>query len=119
MHLPQQRKLSGDIYQETKNMLNVKGNKTMIQRHIYRNTGKIVTLKNLHNLGSDLDGHLIDINEVLDDPSQLSLNLLDENVNWKLTQKYFKKGAWNKVTDLITHLSKEPEWKCGTCQKTI
>ena len=51
-----------------------------------------------------LDGHLIDINEVPDDPSQLSLNLLDENVNWKFTQKYFTKGAWNKVTDLITHL---------------
>ena len=55
MHLPQQWKLSGDTYQETKNMLNVKANKTMIQQHIYRNTGKIVTLKDLHNLGSDKD----------------------------------------------------------------
>lgn len=56
-----------------------------------------------------LDGDLIDINEVPDDPLQLSLNLLDENVNWKLTQKYFTKGAWNKVTDLITHLSEKPK----------
>ena len=30
MHLPQQQGLSGDTYQETKNMLSVKANKTMI-----------------------------------------------------------------------------------------
>ena len=61
MHLPQQRRLSGDIHQEIKNMLTVKANKTMIQQHIYRNTGKIITLKDLHNLASDKNSTSNDI----------------------------------------------------------
>ena len=38
MHLLQQRRLSGDTYQETKNMLSVKA---MIQQHIHRNNGSM------------------------------------------------------------------------------
>ena len=53
MHLPRQRKLSKDAYQDTKNMLSVKVNKNMIQQHIYQQSGKVVTLKNLHNIASD------------------------------------------------------------------
>ena len=53
MHLPWQRKLSEDAYQDTKNMLYVKANKKMIQQHIYQQSGKVVTLKDLHNIGSD------------------------------------------------------------------
>ena len=40
-----------------------------------------------------LSGDLIGTDEVPDDPLQLSLNLLDENVDWRSTQKYFTKGA--------------------------
>lgn len=53
MHLPRQRRLGEDMLQETKNMLNVKANKKMIQQHIYQQSGKIVTLKDLHNMASD------------------------------------------------------------------
>ena len=41
------------MFEETKNMLNVKANKKMIQQHIYQQSGKVVTLKDLHNMASD------------------------------------------------------------------
>jgi len=33
-------------------MLNVKANKKMVQQHIFKKTGKVVTLKDLHNIAS-------------------------------------------------------------------
>lgn len=71
MHLPQQCKLSGDTYQETKNMLGVKANKTMIQQHIYRNTRKIVTLKDLYNLGSDKNTSSNDIGMLVEEMQKI------------------------------------------------
>ena len=50
MHLPRKRRLSEGMLQETKNMLDVKANKKMIQQHIYQQSGKVVTLKDLHNM---------------------------------------------------------------------
>jgi len=48
-------------------------------------------------------GRLVEIEEILTDPSQLSTSLLDENVNWKLLQKYFTKKLLKQV-DAILYL---------------
>ena len=53
MHLPRQRRLGEGMLQETKSMLDVKANKKMVQQHIYQQSGKVVTLKDLHNMASD------------------------------------------------------------------
>ena len=50
---PAAKETSEEVYQETKNMLNVKANKKMIQQHVYQQSGKVVTLKDLHNIASD------------------------------------------------------------------
>ena len=50
MHLPRQRKLDEDTLEQTKNMLSVKANKKMVQDHIFRKSGKVTTLKDLHNI---------------------------------------------------------------------
>ena len=41
-----------------------------------------------------LNGDIIDIEQVLNHTMQLSPCLFDENVNWKVVQKYFIEGAW-------------------------
>ena len=43
----------------------------MIQQHIYRNTGKIVTLKDLHNLGSDKDTSSNDIGILVEEMQKI------------------------------------------------
>ena len=50
MHLPRQRKLDEDTLEQTKNMLSVKANNRMVQDHIFRKSGKVTTLKDLHNI---------------------------------------------------------------------
>ena len=50
-HLPRQRKLDTDTKNEVKNMLKLKANKKMVQYELTQNLGKIVTMKDIHNLG--------------------------------------------------------------------
>jgi hypothetical protein len=49
-HLPRQRRLDEDAKKEREKNLQLKGNKKMVQEHIQRTTGKIVTLKLQHYL---------------------------------------------------------------------
>jgi len=51
--------------------------------------------------------------------SELSPSLLDENVNWKLVEKYFTKSAWLKVSHLIGQLQEDPDWICGVCREDL
>ena len=48
-----------------------------------------------------LNGDIIDIEQVPIHTMQLSPCLLDENVNWKVVQKYFTEGAWAMMRCLI------------------
>ena len=65
-HLPKQRRLSGHTLQETQNMLSVKANKKMIQQHIYKQAGKIVTLKDLQNISNkDKSVMIVDANSLV------------------------------------------------------
>ena len=52
-HLPRQRKLDDKEKQEAKGMLRLKANKKLIQSHLVQGTGKVVTLKDIHNLASE------------------------------------------------------------------
>ena len=45
--------------------------------------------------------------------------LPDENVNWKVVQKYFTVGAWALIRFLINSLSEHPIWDCGICQDDL
>lgn len=38
-------------------MLSVKANKKMVQQHIFKQSGKVVTLKDLHNISSKYKSH--------------------------------------------------------------
>ena len=49
-HLPRQRKLDEQAAEQAKKMLQLKANKKLLQQHIHNKCGKIVTLKDLHNL---------------------------------------------------------------------
>ena len=50
---------------------------------------------------------------------QLYPCLPDENVNWKVFQKYFTVGAWALIRFLINSLSEHPIWDCGICQDDL
>ncbi|XP_028330689.1 uncharacterized protein LOC114480607 [Gouania willdenowi] len=50
-HLPRQRRLDPRTREEVFCMLQVKADKKLIQHHVHQSTGRILTLKDLHNLG--------------------------------------------------------------------
>ena len=67
IHLPQQRRLDEDTLEQTKNMLSVKANKKMVQEHIYRQSGKIVILKDLHNIAQKSKKTVVDAQALLEE----------------------------------------------------
>ena len=49
-------------------MLNVKGNKKMIQQHLYKQEGKIVTLKDLQNISDNGKSSMtVDVNSLVEE----------------------------------------------------
>lgn len=49
-------------------MLSVKGNKKMIQQHVYKQSGKIVTLKDLQNINdTDKTSMVVDVNSLVEE----------------------------------------------------
>lgn len=66
VHLPRQRRLDKDTLEQTKNMLNVKANKKMVQDHIYK-SGKVVTLKDLHNIAYKENKSIVDAQALLEE----------------------------------------------------
>ena len=50
--MPQQRHLDNTSKDMAKLMLAMKANKKLVQNHLMRDTGKIVILRDLHNLGA-------------------------------------------------------------------
>ena len=48
--LPSQRKLDKETKKKAKEMLDVKANKKMVQQYLTEKTGKVVLLKDVHNL---------------------------------------------------------------------
>ena len=49
-------------------MLSVKGNKKMIQQHLYKQQGKIVTLKDLQNISDkDKSSITVDVNSLVEE----------------------------------------------------
>ena len=66
-----------------------------------------------------LNGELIDIQEVPCHTIRMSPRLLDANVNWKVVQKYFTKGTWMTIRDLVHRLSIKPNWVCRVCQDDL
>lgn len=49
-------------------MLSVKGNKKMIQQHVYKQSGKIVTLKDLQNINdTDKTSMIVDVNSLVEE----------------------------------------------------
>ena len=51
-HLPQQRRLDAESKKEVSDILALKVNKKLLQRHIMTETGQIVILRDLHNIGA-------------------------------------------------------------------
>ena len=51
-HLPQQRRLDDESRKEVSDMLALKVNKKLLQRHIMTETGRVVILRDLHNIGA-------------------------------------------------------------------
>ena len=54
MHLPCQRQLNVDEKNEMTHMLSVKANKMLIQQHMMKSTGKVITLKDIQNVNQAL-----------------------------------------------------------------
>ena len=53
-HLPHQRQLSDEIKEEAKRFLKVKGNRSIIQHELQKQSSQIITLKDLSNLAMTL-----------------------------------------------------------------
>jgi len=54
-------------------MLNVKGNKKMIQQHYVRKSGKVVTLKDLHNLAAkDKKKEVVNVNTLVEEMKKVN-----------------------------------------------
>ena len=70
-HLPRQRHLSKTDLEATKTMLSVKADKKMLQHHIYKTSGKVVTLKDLHNMASD-NTSISDANVLIDEMKKVN-----------------------------------------------
>ncbi len=75
-HLPRQRKLSLAEEKRAKDLLEIKVNKKMLQDTLVKETGKIITLKDLTNINSMMK-------------QEKSRNNLDECIQ-KLTKSYGK-----------------------------
>lgn len=52
--MPKQRRLDADAKEEAIKFLKLKANKKLIQNHLISATGKTVTLKDIHNLGTKI-----------------------------------------------------------------
>ena len=50
MHMPKQRRLDNDAKQQAAEMMHLKANKKMLQNHLIHETGKLIILKDLHNI---------------------------------------------------------------------
>ena len=53
-HLPRQRKLTSPQKKEAVGLLKLKVNKKLLQQHLSESSGKVVTLKDISNISSDL-----------------------------------------------------------------
>ena len=49
-HLPQQRRLDSAQREEVSTMLELKANKKLVQQHIASKSGRVVLLKDIHNV---------------------------------------------------------------------
>ena len=52
-HLPQQRRLQPETKLSTKKLIQLGANKKRVQQQLMAETGMVVTLKDVHNLGSE------------------------------------------------------------------
>ena len=58
-------------------MLKVKGNKKMVQQHIFNKTGKVVTLKDLHNVTSkDKIGEVVNVSTLVEEMKEVDGKLI-------------------------------------------
>lgn len=53
-HLPHQRRLDSTSRDVAKSMISMKANKKLLQNHLMKDTGKVVLLKDLHNIAAKL-----------------------------------------------------------------
>ena len=51
-HLPHQRKLDSQQKEEIKELLRLKANKKLLQNHLQNSLGRVVLLKDLHNIAT-------------------------------------------------------------------
>ena len=54
-HLPKQRKLEQEQKREASSLLTMKVNKKLLQQHLSSTTGKVVTLKDISNIQSEVN----------------------------------------------------------------
>ena len=60
-------------HREAGDMLDVKGNKKMVQQHFYRKSGKMVTLKDLHNLASkNKKNEIVNVNTLIEEMKKIN-----------------------------------------------
>ncbi|KAG8176002.1 hypothetical protein JTE90_006999 [Oedothorax gibbosus] len=79
-HLPQQRKLPPEVREQAKVLLDLDVNKKLLQQKLQRDTGKIVTLKDLSNLAAQ-DKRSNDLGEavtLLQDKYDVDIEILKE-----------------------------------------
>ena len=56
-HLPHERRLDSVSKDMAKSMLAMKANKKLVHNHLMRDTGKVVLLKDLHNIAAEKHRH--------------------------------------------------------------
>jgi len=53
-------------------MLDVKGDKKMVQNHVFKKFKKIVTLKDLHNMSYDKTASITNANELIEEMKKVA-----------------------------------------------
>ena len=85
-HFPKQRRLSPTVEEEIDQLLSMHANKKLVQQHIFQSSGKVVLLKDLHNIkartqkssGNDLQALVEEMQRVADSVTKLVLSNEDE-----------------------------------------
>ena len=82
MHMPKQRRLDPDTKQEAVKMMNLKANKKMLQSHLIHMTGKLIVLKDLHNIhGQSKPNQRCDFQELANEMKQVKGKFKHYNLN--------------------------------------
>ncbi|XP_065900143.1 uncharacterized protein [Dysidea avara] len=106
-HYPKQRRMEGQLLEETENMLSVKGNKKMVQQYIVEKAGKVVTLKDLQNISDRIkDKSVVSVNTLVDEIRKIDGAIVEvsKDDNNVLASIFFQTKSWQNTYEQFPEL---------------